>query len=62
MTDKSEILFWRKAIEIIEKGYGKQHAKKHGKEFSPVCGACQASWVVGWILGHIALMKWWIKK
>ena len=53
MTDKEEILFWKKAIQIINKGYGKPCS-----EFDMNCVTCQSGVVASWIKKHIGLLEW----
>ncbi len=53
MNINKEIKFWRKALQIIRKGYGKPC-----KDFEMSCAGCQANLTASWIRHHIALLKW----
>ncbi len=57
MTTKEEIKFWKKAIKIIENGYGTDC-----KDFDLRCVECQSRYVVSWIDQHIDLLEWELKQ
>jgi hypothetical protein len=57
MKIKDEIKFWKKAINIIEAGYGKDC-----KDFDLRCVECQSRYVVSWIDHHIDLLEWELRQ
>ena len=60
LTEKKEIVFWKKAKKLILSGYGKKHC--HPEEMDIDCIQCRASFAVAWINGHISLLQWTGKK
>lgn len=65
--DKDEIAFWKRAIRLIKRDYGKgcitkdleDFPNKCGTEvpFRVRCGSCLAKETVEWIENHIRLIK-----
>ena len=53
MKTKDEVKFWKKALKILEDGYGKPC-----KTFEWECCACRAGLVQSWIRGHIELITY----
>lgn len=53
MTEPQEIVFWKQALKIINKGYGKPCS-----DFEWGCSGCQANLTASWIRNHIALIRW----
>lgn len=58
MTNKDEIKFWKKAIKILEKGYGKNVCE----DFKFECVECQSRIVIGFLWEHIDSLNWTIKQ
>ena len=69
MTRKLEIQFWRKAIRLIQNGYGKgckvsdldfdnlKELTRQLKDPDSRCGSCRAKEMLAWISQHIGLLK-----
>lgn len=59
-ADKKEILFWKKAIKYLKKGYGFCDETDGLTFLDPQrCGGCNATDIKKWIEGHIDLIKNW---
>ena len=60
MTEKAELIFWRKARKLILDGYGPKHC--HPKDMLMDCAQCQSAFAVAWINSHIDLLEWGRKE
>lgn len=52
MTNKQEIDFWKKAVKLLKKQYGKPC-----KDFNISCPICQAYLVISWIENHADVLE-----
>lgn len=69
LKNKSEILFWKFAIYLIQRGYGKGCKTSDLEDMPEIfktaqsvfhsgrCPSCRSKEVCNWISGHIELLK-----
>jgi len=58
MTNQEQLDFWKKAIKILQKNYGKDVCK----ELHFDCRNCKAQMMIGFINSEIELLEWAIKR